>query len=218
MWFSFVFLVFPQLVPVRCPLPPQCDVPWLRCWVECGGGRRQASSGRGRQLLLVWRHGWGAGSWSWSSPSASSPLCCWCRCCCCSVLAARGERLQKQNSKHTYIYRVRMVLLSSLLGHAHISKKASLPAVSAIQSRSALLGNADSAQIPERPFLATVIIGTEQCCWVTLKMPSRVVGHNYLIINYEWKHVLSLSSRTHTHLSIYIKEKHVSLSFNFPFV
>lgn len=134
------------------------------------------------------------------------------------LLCASCQGWAPSPSKHTYIYRVRMVLLSSLLGHAHISKKASLPAVSAIQSRSALLGNADSAQIPERPFLATVIIGTEQCCWVTLKMPSRVVGHNYLIINYEWKHVLSLSSRTHTHLSIYIKEKRVSLSFNFPFV
>lgn len=75
------------------------------------------------------------------------------------LLCASCQGWAPSPSKHTHICRV-LVLLSSLLGHAHISKKASLPAVSAIQSRSALLGNADSAQIPERPFLATVIIGT----------------------------------------------------------
>lgn len=96
-----LFSLFPQPVPVQCPL--LCDASWLRCWVECGGGRRQVSSGRGWQLLPEWRRGWAVGSWFWPSPSAPSLSCCWSLCCWCCVPAARGEHHVIHTHTHTHI-------------------------------------------------------------------------------------------------------------------
>lgn len=83
--------ISPQLVPVRCRLPPQCDVPWLRRWAVCGGDRRRAWWAHGRQLTPARLRCRGTNICSWSSPSASSLRCCWALCWCSSVPAARGK-------------------------------------------------------------------------------------------------------------------------------